>query len=191
MLNVVSNTHQLFSLSIIIPGVNAKLSNHTSTSLQKFCALPAKDQSQLCYVHHSIVCNMFPTKIKKLAPTTKKPDLQKIVAKTKQALVKIREEQTQHLPWRAKMIKIELQELSEPSIDSVDEFDSIGHDKGIQVSPLPNDLEEDTNSGFCLLSFGDMVKQSTKHPRSCSHSSKSPSSKDKSKDKSKDTSKEV
>lgn len=77
-------------------------------------------------------------------PNIKKPVVGKIVVKTKQTLVKIREGQLR----RAKITKVKLQELPEPSIDGADESESIRHKKRMQQGAHLDDLEEDQSSDF-------------------------------------------
>lgn len=87
------------------------------------------------------------------------------------------------------MTEAEVQELSEPSVDGADEFEGIGHEKGIHYGALPVDLEEDQANDFRPTISGDMVKKPAKH--FCP--SKSPSlskSKDKGKEKDKSNKKE-
>lgn len=123
---------------------------------------------------------MFPTVIELLGPFAKRPDIDRIVDNTKQALDKIQEEQRQRQIIRSTMTTKQPQELSEPSIDRVDKFESIGHEKGMQSSELPGGLDEDVNSEWLPSSKGMMVKEQLKCPHSRS------SSKDHSKDGSKD-----
>lgn len=128
--NTLSKLFQILAnlcLDIRVPAANATLPDYKATGLDKFYELPAKTWRQLCYVHLSIIYDVFPTSIKKLTPNTKKPVANKIVVETKKALAKTREEQLR----RSKMTEIELQELSELSIDGDDKFKSIGHEKGI------------------------------------------------------------
>lgn len=75
----------------------------------------------------------------------------------------------------------ELQELSKPSIDGAEGFESIGHKKGIQNGDLLDDIEVDMNSQWQPSNDGTMIKD----PATCllSHPSKSFSSKDNPKDK--------
>lgn len=75
-----------------VPKANTTLPEHTATILD-FYALPAKTHCQLCYVHPFIVYDIIPTGIELLEPSAKKPDIDRIVAETKQTLAKIREEQ--------------------------------------------------------------------------------------------------
>lgn len=90
-----------------LPAVNTSLPDHQATSLDKFYDLPAKSRCQLCYVHPSIIRNMFPTGIEKLKLNTRKPELDKIMAETIQGLAKIREEQNQRKLRKVKMNELE------------------------------------------------------------------------------------
>lgn len=42
----------------------------------------------------------------------------------------------------------ELQELSKASVERADEFDSTGHEKGMRLTELPDDIDEDANSSY-------------------------------------------
>lgn len=66
------------------------------------------------------------------------------------------------------MIVEELQELSEPLVNGAEYFESVGHEKGMQLGELPNDIAEDVNSRWQSSSECMMVKDPVKCP--CSHS---------------------
>lgn len=57
----------------------------------------------------------------------------------------------------------ELQVLSEPSVEGADDFDSPGYEKGMRLGVLPDDIDEDTDSGWQPSSKGLMVKDAVKH----------------------------
>lgn len=101
------------------------------TILEMFHPLPAISRHQLCYVYPLIICDIFPTRIELLEPSAKMPNIDRIVAKTKEALGKIWEEQRQGAIKRSTMTIEELQELCEPSTDRVDEFNNISYEKGM------------------------------------------------------------
>lgn len=79
-----------------LPTANATLLDHQAIILDKFCDLPAKTRRQICHMHASVICDVFPTGIEKIKPNAKKPKLDKIMAKTKLAFAKIQEDQAHH-----------------------------------------------------------------------------------------------
>lgn len=111
----------------------------------------------MCYIYPSVLANVFSTSIQRLPANTKKPDVNIIQQDTTQKLSEIRAEQFWH--QCQKEIIAYLQELADAPINGKFEFESHGHEKGIQTNALPNKIEEDINSGVCPTSDWDMVKK--------------------------------
>lgn len=56
--------------------------DHKSFGLDKFCKFTAKEQHRICYVHPSIIAEVFPKGIEKLKPHSRKLELDALQAES-------------------------------------------------------------------------------------------------------------
>lgn len=57
------------------PVINNNLPGYIVTGFNKFYKLPTKDRHHICYMHPSIICDVFLIGIEKLKPQAKKLEL--------------------------------------------------------------------------------------------------------------------